>query len=54
MQRGGARSKVGGAIEGVKEKVGEALGDDDDDGDAPRERQPVRRKRSRGDGDDAE
>jgi hypothetical protein len=58
MQRGGARSKVGGAIEGVKEKVGEVLGDDDEDeGDGrPRERQrqPVRRKRPRGDGDDAE
>jgi len=56
LQQGGAKRKVGGALEGVKEKVGEVFtGDDDDDtGDDKRERQPVRRKRPRSDSDDAQ
>jgi hypothetical protein len=55
MQHGGAKRKVGGALEGVKEKVGEVFSDDDDgDDDDKRERQPVRRKRPRSDSGDAE
>jgi hypothetical protein len=49
MQHGGARRKVGGALEGAKEKVSEVFnGGGDDDGDERRERKPVRRKRDSG------
>jgi hypothetical protein len=43
MTSGGAKSKTSGAIEGVKEKVGEMFSDDDDD-DGGREREPARRR----------
>jgi hypothetical protein len=54
LQHGGARRKVGGALEGVKEKVNDVFNgeDDDDDGGGKRERQPVRRKRPRSDDGD--
>ena len=62
MTSGGAKSKTSGAIEGVKEKVGDLFdGDDDDDEDrngrrekerVPARRQRPRRKRPSGDDDE--
>jgi gas vesicle structural protein len=62
MTSGAAKSKTSGALEGVKEKVGELFGDDDDDDDRngrrEKERVPARRqqrtRRKRPSGDDDE
>jgi gas vesicle structural protein len=52
MTSGAAKSKTSGALEGVKEKVGEIFGDDDEDDDdrngrREKERVPARRTRTR-------
>jgi hypothetical protein len=61
MTSGAAKSKTSGALEGVKEKVGDFFGDDDDDDDrngrrekerVPARRQRARRKRPSGDDDE--
>jgi hypothetical protein len=54
MTEGGAKSKVKGAVEGVKEKVGIGDSDDDDDRETsrPRKRSSQRTRRSREDEDE--